>query len=239
MNRIHEGLLSLCSVRTQKVISDYKNEYAEIERLKKVSEKELHEYVKKLIEIKYELNGVSTKKFLEYYIDILTIEEKNITVNIKSCGEIHLIYKAKYKNPYFAEVISTEDINRDFQLSINIKKQKVGVVSRENVEDYYNLNLILNSNSEVLEIMRTISDLITLNSIFPVKRTYNEEIEINKLTKIINDISSNFNNNIDLIDIMALKYDANYIEDDILSIVYQASRSVTENRKGLKRKFKN
>ena len=34
MNRIHEGLLSLCSVRTQKVISDYKNEYAEIERLK-------------------------------------------------------------------------------------------------------------------------------------------------------------------------------------------------------------
>lgn len=238
MNRIHEGLLSLCSVRTQKIISDYKNEYAEIERLKKISEKELHEYVKTLIE-KYNLSNISTKKFVGYYLDILTIEEKNITVNIKSCGEINLIYPAKYKKPYFAEIISTEDINRGFQLGINIKKQKVGIVSRENVEDYYNLNLILNANIEVVEIMRTISDLIKLNSIFPVKRTYNEEIEINKLTNIINDISSNFDNNIDLIDVMSLKYDSNYIEDDILSIIYQAARSVTENRKGLKRRFKN
>lgn len=86
MNKIHEGLLSLCSSRTQKIISDYKNEYAEIERLKKVSEKELHEYVKTLIE-KYDLSNVSPKKFVGYYIDILTIKEKNILKKRVSINE--------------------------------------------------------------------------------------------------------------------------------------------------------
>lgn len=239
MSNIYEGLLSLCSSKTQKIVSQYQNEFLEIQRLELESLKtgskiEFYSY-NSAFRDKHNLNHLSIKDLNESYLSLFEIEEGNLEIDINLRSEIILKYTSKLENNMYGTISFTKTIYNDLNfLSLEILKDiEVNDIVKKN--KIYLLTLLLDRENKIKDTILKIKDTITIQSVFATKKSTGFNTGI--LNEMFYDINLYFGNSNNLKDVMCLKYDVTN-DDQVLSIFNKTSESIEKNNQKVLRKIK-